>query len=215
MDIIKITEGSYKLENFEIVILRKKYHLYKNVLLSLIIISALMVLVSIFVLFIDFNFIAITLLVLILPSLYLLVKKLPYYLNLLDIKEIESVIIKLDSNSKLDKLYVRETISRKPDTVKEVEVRVNQSVGLKIVYCEDEMIRIEVIVDFMYPGRAIYTSFDLIEVADFIQIFKNITNKDYEYHYVEEDDQPILKEDIMEINELINDSSIMIGFRSL
>ncbi len=215
MDIIKITEGSYKLENFEIVILRKKYHLYKNVLLSLIIISALMVLVSIFVLFIDFNFIAITLLVLILPSLYLLVKKLPYYLNLLDIKEIESVIIKLDSNSKLDKLYVRETISRKPDTVKEVEVRVNQSVGLKIVYCEDEMIRIEVIVDFMYPGRAIYTSFDLIEVADFIQIFKNITNKDYEYHYVDEDDQPILKEDIMEINELINDSSIMIEFRSL
>ena len=77
------------------------------------------------------------------------------------------------------------------------------------------MIRIEVIVDFMYPGRAIYTSFDLIEVADFIQIFKNITNKDYEYHYVDEDDQPILKEDIMEINELINDSSIMIEFRSL
>lgn len=215
MDIIKIKEGSYKIENLETVILRKKNNFSKNIILSLIVISVIIGLVSIFVLFIDFNLIAIFLLIFALPSIYYLIRQLPYYLDILDIKEIESVIIKLDPNTKLDKIFVRETISRKLGIVKEFEVRVNQSVGLKMVYCEDGMIRIEIIVDIMFPGKAIYTSYDQIEVADFIHLFKNITNKDFEYHYVDEEDQPILKEEIREINVLINESDIMNEFRTL
>ena len=144
-----------------------------------------------------------------------MIQKLPYYLDLLDINEIESVIIQLNPNIKLDKIFVRETMPRKSGIVKEFEVRVNQSVGLKMVYCEDGMVRIEVIVDILYPGKAIYTSYDLLEIADFIQLFKNITNKNYEYHYVDEEDQSILKEEIREMNDLIKESDIMNEFRAL
>jgi hypothetical protein len=214
MEIIKIKEGSYKIDNLEIIFLRKKYRFYKNLLISLIILSALLGLVSIFVLFIDFNLVAILLIICTAPGVYFPLQKLPYYLELLDLKEIESVIIQVDSNFKLDKIYVRESISGKSDTVKEYEVRVNQSVGLKMVYCEDGMIRMEIIVDIMYPGIAIYTTYDLIEIADIIQIFKQIANKNYEYHHVDEEDQPILKEEIKEISELINQSTIMNELRS-
>lgn len=181
LEILSIKSG-----NFEINDPDKSDERFLNYWLSRIlsIVEIILVLAFIYFIYLDIRqggFWLIIVTILLFIAIILNIRITYNYFLLLD-EEIYGVILQFDENRKLISLTVRRWQNYYLNDFVDTDVRFNQAVGYKIIELEDEY-EIQIIVDANFPGIAIFRTYDLYVVAEFVLMMREINPNQKELYF--------------------------------